>query len=220
MSLDETIEHRASLLVEYQSRRYANKYIRLVKQIQKAEQRISSNSQPLSTSVAQNLYKLMAYKDEYEVARLHSSESFQQAVKINFDGDYTLRYHLAPPLLSRKDPITGFAKKREFGPWIIKVFTTLAKLKKLRGTPFDPFGYTAERKMERRLLREYTAMIDNLTDTLSLDNYQFAKQLAALPDSIRGFGHVKEQSVVNYDAELKNIKHHYNNHESATATAA
>lgn len=219
-TLDELINHRVSLLTDYQNNRYAKRYQKLVNRIQQAENNISATATPLSKSVAKNLYKLMAYKDEYEVARLQSSESFKQQIESQFEGDYTIRYHLAPPILSKKDPITGHARKREFGPWIMPVFKTLAKLKHLRGTPLDIFGYTTERRMERRLLREYTSMIETLANTLSQNNYQAAQQLAELPDNIRGYGHVKLESVASYEEQRNAIYDNLDKPATPTATAA
>lgn len=216
-SLDETINHRAELLTNYQNKRYANRYKKLVNNICKAEKNINTTGTPLSKNVAKYLYKLMAYKDEYEVARLQSSESFKQQIESQFEGDYTIRYHLAPPILSKKDPITGHARKREFGPWIMTAFKGLAKLKSLRGTPLDIFGYTAERRMEKKLLREYTSMITTFSKTLSSENYQTAQQLAELPDNIRGYGHVKLKSIATYEQQRTAI---YDNADKGTATTA
>ena len=200
-NLDEIIDHRASLLADYQNKRYANRYRKLVENIQQAEKQINSSATPLANAVARHLYKLMAYKDEYEVGRLQSSDTFKAAIADQFEGDFTLRYHLAPPLFSKTDPVTGHARKREFGPWMLPVFKTLARLRGLRGTPLDLFGYTRERRTERRLLREYESMIKEFCKTLDHNNYDKAQQLASLPDNIRGFGHVKLKSITEYETQ-------------------
>lgn len=218
-SLNELIDHRSALLVDYQNQRYAQRYRQLVSSVQQAEQKINTQASPLTLSVAKYLYKLMACKDEYEVARLQCSDTFKQSIERQFEGDYTLRYHLAPPLLSKIDPVSGHARKREFGPWILPVFKTLAKLKSLRGTPLDLFGYTKERRLERRLLRDYESMIKDWSTTLNHSNYRTAQQLAELPDDIRGFGHVKLKSIEQYDARKAAITADTSN-QPHNATAA
>jgi indolepyruvate ferredoxin oxidoreductase len=143
-------------------------------------------------AVARYLFKLMAYKDEYEVARLYSDPAFLRQVTNEVDGDnLRLTFHLAPPLIARRDKTTGEPRKMTFGPWMMRVFGPLAKLKFLRGTAFDPFGYTAERRTERQLARDYEALLDELMARLSPDNHHLAVGLAAIPEKIRGFGPVK-----------------------------
>ena len=142
--------------------------------------------------MARNLYKLMAYKDEYEVARLYSDPSFKEKLHAQFEGDLKLKISLAPPLLSRPDPVTGKARKIEFGAWIFPVFKILSKLKGLRGTPFDPFGYSQERRRERGLIDEYKAMILEIGEDADPET---ALAIANLPEDIRGFGHVKMAGV-------------------------
>jgi indolepyruvate ferredoxin oxidoreductase len=133
----------------------------------------------------------MAYKDEYEVARLYTSGEFQRRLQQQFEGDYTLRFHLAPPLLAKKDA-QGRLLKQEFGPWMLKAFGLLAKLRGLRGGTFDIFGYTAERRMERQLIADYFATVDALLAKLDAGNVALATEIASIPEHIRGFGHVKE----------------------------
>jgi indolepyruvate ferredoxin oxidoreductase len=137
----------------------------------------------------------MAYKDEYEVARLYTAPEFRQKLERQFDGDYSLKVHLAPPMLSSIDPNTGLPRKREFGPWIFKAFSILAKLKSLRGTAFDVFGYTQERKTERKLIEDYAALLDEIAGSLAPENHGMAVQLARIPEQIRGFGHIKEKNI-------------------------
>jgi len=138
----------------------------------------------------------MAYKDEYEVARLYTDGEFLKKIGAQFEGDYTLSFHLAPPLFADRDAESGQLKKREYGPWMLSAFRVLASLKRLRGTMFDVFGYSEERKMERRLIAEYEATVDSLLATLDQSNHGLAVQIAAVPETIRGFGHVKEKNVV------------------------
>ncbi len=154
---------------------------------------------PLTEAAARALFKVMAYKDEYEVARLYAETDFAQRVAEQFEGPYELRFHLAPPLLADRDPATGHLKKRVYGPWMLGAFRALARLRRLRGTAFDIFGHTAERRAERRLIAEYEAVLDEIERALSPENHQTAVELARLPLEIRGFGHVKE-------ANLKRVK--------------
>jgi indolepyruvate ferredoxin oxidoreductase len=149
----------------------------------------------LAEAVARAYFKLLAYKDEYEVARLYAESDFLGRIAAQFEGDYRIAFHLAPPLLAARDPDTGLPRKRRFGPWMLTAFRVLAKLKRLRGTVFDPFGYTAERKVERRLIRDYEAMIEEILAALTAHNHAAAVSLAALPERIRGFGHVKQASI-------------------------
>jgi indolepyruvate ferredoxin oxidoreductase len=149
---------------------------------------------PLTEAVAKYLYKLMAYKDEYEVARLHTDTSFLDKIAAQFEGDYTLNYHLAPPLIAKKND-KGQLVKQKFGPSMLTGFRLLAKLKGLRGTALDIFGYSAERKMERALIGEYKASMDEVLRLLTADNTALAVELARIPELIKGYGHVKERNV-------------------------
>jgi indolepyruvate ferredoxin oxidoreductase len=159
--------------------------------------------------VARGLFKLMAYKDEYEVARLYTGESFRAQLKSQFEGDYSLRFHMAPPVFARKDPRTGVPRKMTLGPRTMTALKALARLKGLRGTWFDPFGHTAERKMERALIREYRQTIDQLLVGLNGDKIAQAATIAALAETIRGFGHVKAASVEKYRTELGRLMQSY-----------
>jgi indolepyruvate ferredoxin oxidoreductase len=146
--------------------------------------------------VARSLFKLMAYKDEYEVARLYADPAFLRQVRGEVDGDnLRLTFHLAPPLLARHDKVTGEPRKMSFGPWILTLFGVLAKLKLLRGTALDPFGYTTERKAERQLVRDYEVLLDELIGKLAPHNHHLAVGLAAIPEKIRGFGYVKQRHL-------------------------
>ena len=144
--------------------------------------------------MARYFYKLMAYKDEYEVARLHTDPAFKAKIAAMFEGDIKLKFHLAPPLLAKHDK-EGRALKQEYGSWMLKAFGVLAKLKRLRGTPFDVFGYTAERRTERALIGQYRQTVEALLPKLSAGNLQQAVAIASIPEDIRGYGHVKERHL-------------------------
>jgi indolepyruvate ferredoxin oxidoreductase len=137
----------------------------------------------------------MAYKDEYEVARLFADPRFAARLRDAFEGDVALRFHLAPPLFARRDPDTGLPVKRRFGPWMMTAMRLLAHGKVLRGTPFDPFGRTAERRTERQLVADYEAVVDELIGGLDADNHALAVEIASVPEKIRGFGHVKARHL-------------------------
>jgi indolepyruvate ferredoxin oxidoreductase len=143
----------------------------------------------------------MAYKDEYEVARLYTDSNFVERVKSSFDGDLRFEFHLAPPLLAKVDPGTGEPKKMSFGPWMLKAFSVLAKFKFLRGTPFDPFGYSSERKTERLLIAQYDEILDEIIEKVTPETYPVAVELAALPEKIRGYGPVKQRHIAAAKAE-------------------
>jgi indolepyruvate ferredoxin oxidoreductase len=146
----------------------------------------------LAEAVARNLFKLMAYKDEYEVARLYCNGEFLRQVAQEFDGDrLRFEFHLAPPLLAQRDRRTGQPRKLTFGPWMLTVFRLLMRFKFLRGTALDPFGYVAERRTERKLIADYEATLAEVLGKLNADNHHLAVGIAAIPEKIRGFGHVK-----------------------------
>ena len=152
-TLEEVIDRRVEFLTSYQDAAYASRYASRVNRVREAETACATGSTALTEAVAKALFKLMAYKDEYEVARLYTESEFLKRVADRFEGPYELRFHLAPPILGDRDPQTGHLRKREFGPWMLKVFRILAKLKRLRGTPFDIFARSEERRTERRLDR-------------------------------------------------------------------
>jgi len=189
------IERRAAFLTAYQDRAYAARYRALVEQARRAEARVAPASTALADAVAHAAFTLMSYKDEYEVARLHGDPDFLKSLHDRFEGDWTPVFHLAPPLLSRARNAAGEPRKMAFGRWILPVFRGLARLKRLRGTVFDPFGHTEERKMERALIARYEATVADIAATLTADRLPLAVELAALPLDIRGFGPVKQRAV-------------------------
>ena len=191
-SLDTVIERRAEFLTGYQNAAYAQAFRDVVARVRAAEAPLGKTT--LTDAVARNLFKLMAYKDEYEVARLHVDPAFHERIAREFEGDYKLNYHLAPPLLAKKNE-KGELVKQKFGPAMLTAFRVLARLKGLRGTALDLFGRTEERRMERQLIGDYRALVDELIGRLDADNHAQALELARVPDAIRGFGHVKERNA-------------------------
>ena len=192
-NLETLIRRRVAFLTEYQNTVYAKRYEDLVAKVRDAEA-ASGTGEALSKAVAKYLFKLMAYKDEYEVARLYTSGDFEKRLKDSFEGDFKVTYNLAPPLLAKHDA-KGHLVKARYGSWMNAAFKVLAKFKGLRGTALDPFGYTAERKMERGLVQDYETLIVELLVNMTQKNYPTAVKLASLPEQIRGFGHVKERNV-------------------------
>jgi indolepyruvate ferredoxin oxidoreductase len=193
-SLEDIVERRVKLLSAYQNDAYAARYRALVDKVQKKEREVAGTS-TLAEAVARYYAKLLAYKDEYEVARLYTDGEFLKEVESVFEGDYKLVFHLAPPLLAKPDARTGEPKKMRFGPWMMAGFKLLARLKGLRGTALDVFGYTEERRTERALISEYEQTVERLLDSLSRDNHALAVEIASLPDEIRGYGHIKAKSI-------------------------
>ncbi|MBI4988621.1 MAG: indolepyruvate ferredoxin oxidoreductase family protein [Rhodocyclales bacterium] len=192
-TLDDLVARRVEFLTAYQDAAYAGRYRTLVGKVRSAESSLGSTR--LSEAVAQNYFKLLAVKDEYEVARLHADPAFHARIAATFEGDYRLNFHLAPPLLAKTDPVTGLPKKRAYGPWMLTALRGLAKLKFLRGGALDIFGKSAERRAERRLIAEYERDVAELLARLDAANLDTAVELAGLPEHIRGFGHIKLRSV-------------------------
>ncbi len=191
-SLEELIARRVEFLTDYQDARYAERYRALVQRMETAEREKTPGMTGLTTAVARYYFKLLAVKDEYEVARLYTAPAFMEKLRQQFEGEVKLSFHMAPPLLARRDPDSGHLKKREFGPWVMTAFKLLSRMKGLRGTPFDLFGYSAERRTERRLIADYETLVEELIAGLGHDNHALAVELAAIPEKIRGFGHVKQ----------------------------
>ncbi len=192
-TLDDLVQRRVAFLTDYQNAAYADQYRAYVHKVRDAEGKLGKTL--LAESVARHLFKLMAYKDEYEVARLHTDTAFLDKVNAMFEGDFTLNYHLAPPLLAKRND-KGELQKKKYGPAMLTGFRYLARLKGLRGTALDIFGRSAERRTERALIGEYRASIDELLGTLTTDNHALAVDIACIPDKIKGFGHVKDRNLV------------------------
>jgi indolepyruvate ferredoxin oxidoreductase len=201
-SFDEMVARRIAFLTAYQNATYAARYRRWVDRANAVEAARAPGKSGLADAVGRYLFKLMAYKDEYEVARLYADESFAKQVRNEVGGEHLrLHVHLAPPLLARADKVTGEPKKMTFGPWIFPLFRLLAKCKFLRGTAFDPFGYSNERRTERALVRDYENVLEEVLARLNGDNHHIAVALAAIPEKIRGFGHVKMRHLKAAKAE-------------------
>jgi indolepyruvate ferredoxin oxidoreductase len=192
-TLEQLIANRVERLTAYQNAAYAKQYREFVDEVRMVEAKLG-DTRPLTTAVARYLYKLMAYKDEYEVARLYTDGAFAQKISALFEGDARLKFHLAPPLFAKRDT-HGHLIKQEFGPWMMSAFRLLAKLKFLRGTKLDLFGYTAERREERALVQEYRATVGNLLPSLTRETLAKAVALASIPEDIRGYGHVKDRHL-------------------------
>ncbi|TEA79791.1 indolepyruvate ferredoxin oxidoreductase family protein [Allopusillimonas ginsengisoli] len=223
-ALDTLIDRQAQRLADYQNKAYARQYRNAIQRIREKESSLTSGQAGrLTRAVANNLAKLMAYKDEYEVARLYTDPEFTRKLREQFEGepgkDYTLRFHLAPPLLARKNE-KGELVKRSYGPWMMRAFGMLARLKALRGTPLDVFGRTAERRMERQLMQEYFALVDEFCRSLSERNLAIALELASLPDDIRGFGHVKDKNVLAAQARRSELLQQYRHGKALEGEAA
>jgi indolepyruvate ferredoxin oxidoreductase len=201
-SLDEVISRRVAFLTEYQDAAYASRYRAIVEDARLTETIRTPGQSGFAEAVARSAFKLMAYKDEYEVARLYTSGAFRQQLDAVFEpGQYRLNFHLAPPMIAPKDAHTGHPRKLTFGPWMLKAFAVLARLRRLRGTPLDIFGYTHERRTERRLVGEYAGLVATLARELTPANHATAVALADLPQKIRGFGHVKERNLKAVEGE-------------------
>jgi indolepyruvate ferredoxin oxidoreductase len=219
-SLDQIIDRRVEFLTEYQDARYAARYQAQVRRTREAETKCLPGQTRLAEAVSRGLFKLMAYKDEYEVARLYAETDFLKRVADTFEGPYRLRFHLAPPILGERDPQTGHLKKREFGPRMLIVFRVLAKLRRLRGTRFDIFGRSDERRTERRLIGEYETVIDEIIARLTPANHEVAVELAAAPLEIRGFGHIKEANIARAKAKEARLLTRLRTPDAAPALAA
>ncbi|MBU2408463.1 MAG: indolepyruvate ferredoxin oxidoreductase family protein, partial [Gammaproteobacteria bacterium] len=205
-TVESLVARRVEFLTAYQNAAYAKDYKAFVGRVQQAESALGKTS--LTEAVARYLFKLMAYKDEYEVARLHTDRSFLDRVEGMFEGDYTLNYHLAPPIIAKRNA-KGELQKQKFGPGMLTGFRLLARLKGLRGTMLDIFGRTEERKTERALIGEYRASIEEVLGRLTADNHALALDIASLPEQIRGYGHVKERNLVAARARWSELMNHW-----------
>lgn len=191
-TVESLVQRRVAFLTDYQDAGYAARYQELVERVRAAEAPLGKTA--LTEAVARGLFKLMAYKDEYEVARLHADTGFREKVAAQFEGDFKINYHLAPPIIAKKND-KGELVKRKFGPATFQLFRVLAKLKGLRGTAFDPFGRTEERRTERALIDQYRATVLELVERLNAANHGLAVDIARLPEQIKGYGHVKERNL-------------------------
>jgi len=194
-SVQTVVESRVKFLTDYQDAAYALRYSALVERVRAVERKIAGSEGALSMAVAKYFAKLMAYKDEYEVARLYSLPDFRKKLDAEFDNIRSLRLNMAPPLFAKRDPETGRLRKREYGSWMLTAMGLLARFRSLRGSAFDIFGRSAERHMERGLISEYEQRITSLLGELTVERLAVAVKIAEVPEHIRGFGHVKEQHV-------------------------
>jgi indolepyruvate ferredoxin oxidoreductase len=213
MSLDELIAHRTEALTAYQNAAYAGVYHDWVDRVRKAEVALGEDELVLTRAAASYLFKLMAYKDEYEVARLFTSEEFKQKLDATFSGAYRLSFNLAPPIFNSGLDEHGRPRKRQFGRWMMTAFRLLAKGKFLRGTPFDPFGRFADRREERALIVEYQQLLEELISGLSGENHAIAVECANLPDQVRGYGPVKAKSIEEFRTAKTGLLHRFHNPE-------
>ena len=218
-NLDELVANRVQFLTAYQDAAYAARYQALVEKVRKLETEKIGDSK-LAEAVARYYAKLMAYKDEYEVARLHSDPAFMQKIEGMFEGDYKVVFHLAPPLLNKPDPATGEAKKSTYGPWMMRAFRLLAKMKGLRGGALDIFGRSAERCGERALIVEYAATVEQLLGKLTPANHALAVDIASVPELIRGYGHVKMRHLKQAQKQRAELLQKFNAAPEQTAKAA
>ena len=217
-SLEEMVKRRRDFLAAYQNEAYAQRYADFAQRVREAEAARVPGSTQLASMVARYLFKLMAYKDEYEVARLYADGEFMKRVEAQFEGDYRLNLHLAPPLWAKADPVTGEPRKRVFGPWMIGAMRVLAKLKGLRGTPLDLFGYSAERRTERALIGDYRRVIEELLDGLAPARIGLAAEIASIPEFIRGYGPVKDRHLRDAKAREADLLGQWRNPDRATKT--
>ena len=194
-SLGEVIERRRAFLTDYQDAAYAKRYTDLVAKVRAVEATKQPGMTDLTEAVARYYFKLLAIKDEYEVARLYAETDFTARVASQFEGDYKLVFHLAPPALNKPSGKTIEPKKSTYGAWMLPVFRMLAKMRRFRGGALDVFGKTAERRQERALVGQYEALVDELLARLAPHNYELAVSLASIPEYIRGYGHVKERHL-------------------------
>lgn len=201
--LDEMIERRVQFLIGYQDSKYAECYRTAIACVRRAEERVAPGEERMTRAAAANLFKLMAYKDEYEVARLYTGGAFRQALSRNFQGPFKLYFHLAPPIFAPKDTVSGVPRKLRLGGWVMRVFAVLARMKRLRGTAFDPFGRTEERRRERRLAEDYRSLLMEVCGDVTSDGYEAAVALLNAASGVRGYGHVKTASIRAFEAREK-----------------
>ena len=208
-TLEQQIDTWRTFLCDYQDEKYAARYVEFVRKVEAAERALGGTRRfEFTESVARVLFKLMSYKDEYEVARLYARPQFMAELRAQFEGDFTLRFNLAPPLFARRNA-NGELVKQEFGSWMYTAFRLLSALRGLRGTPFDIMGYSTERKLERSLIGEYMHLVERLLEDLSEEKLPLAVQIAGLAEKIRGFGHVKKRNLHQYQRDLTALLEQY-----------
>ena len=217
-SLEEMLAKRVEFLTGYQNADYAKQYQDFVAKVRAVEEPLGQGTR-LSQAVARYLFKLMAYKDEYEVARLHTDAAFTSKISEMFEGDFKIVHHLAPPTTAKKDD-KGHLTKKSYGPWMRKAMGVLAGMKGLRGTALDPFGRTEERKTERALIGEYRQCIETLLKDLSADKLALAVEIASIPEDIRGYGHVKERNLAAARTKWQGLMQRWNAPAAAMPAAA
>ncbi|HLT99670.1 MAG TPA: indolepyruvate ferredoxin oxidoreductase family protein [Burkholderiaceae bacterium] len=206
-SLGDILARNRKALEAYQDARYAQRYVQTITRLSTVEQRLYPDRPPeLAIGAARSLFRLMAIKDEYEVARLYTDGRFRRQLEEQFEGDFTVRFHMAPPFLAPKDPHTGRPRKITLGPWLEKVMRVLAQGRRLRGTVFDIFGWQEERRIERRVLNEFEHLLGQITEQLDLQNYALARTMVELPEMLRGFGHVKRANLAQYETEMARLR--------------
>jgi indolepyruvate ferredoxin oxidoreductase len=218
-SFEELVERRVDQLTAYQDKAYAARYRALVAKAEAAEDKCTPGRHGVAAAVARYAFKLMAYKDEYEVARLYSDGTFMRQLNEQFEGDYKLEINLAPPLFSERDPETGRLKKRVYGRWMLSAMSVLASLKGLRGTAFDIFGRTEERRQERRLIEDYVALVAQVCDGLTAENHAIAVDLLSVPEQIRGYGHVKQEHLARARSREAQLLEAFRDPEAARTAA-
>ncbi|MGI9380264.1 MAG: DUF6537 domain-containing protein [Methyloligellaceae bacterium] len=204
-SFDDKVALRVEELTKFQDAAYARRFSEAVNEIGRLEERVAPGQSKLREAVLVSYHKLLAYKDEYEVARLYTDGTFKKQLKQQFEGDFRIQFHLAPPVLATKDPNTGLPRKRTFGGWMLHLLRIIAAFKFLRGTRLDPFGYSGERRMERQLIEEFEQQLQVIGNRLDTSNYAIAVELAELPQSIRGYGHVKEIAIGQFREKAENL---------------
>jgi indolepyruvate ferredoxin oxidoreductase len=215
ITIADIVARNSTELTAFQNDAYAQRYRTLVERVAAVEKKIAGSASELTRAVAQYYYKLLAYKDEYEVARLYSAPEFMQRLREEFEGDFSIEFNMAPPLLQSRDARTGRYKKRTFGPWMLTAFKWLAKMKVLRGTPFDLFGYSHHRRAERQLIEDYEATINEITTKLTSDNLDIAAEIAALPEFIRGYDIVKERHMQQAQTRREKLLAQFRNGKAA-----
>ena len=219
-TIEEVIHKRVAALTEYQDANLAARYRARVQQFQSAESAISGNTGALADAVARNYYKVLAIKDEYEVARLFTDGRFAKALSENFEPGAKLRFHLAPPIFPKREQFAGQIIKQEYGSWVMLVFQLLAKLKWLRGSFLDPFNLLLERRMERKDIRDYELLVNQIVRGLTENNLKAAAELAAVPAQIRGFGYIKEDNRKVAKERQKKLLQNFNDLRKANVHAA